>query len=133
MVAIAMRLLGAVFPWRWVIVGGIGVLAVGGLYVQSLRLEAAQADGRAYKASADALMGDLKSVVALNDANAALLTKTQKAASAAATSLRSAQAQSRAAAATLHKVLLAQGETNVPLAACMAMPLPPDVLRALAR
>lgn len=110
---------------------GAALLALGAIGVQTVRLAWAQADSAGYKASADTLLHDLKTMDAVAKANAELVGRMRVAAEKTAANLRVAQTARAATAAELRKLTNDASATNAQLAACLALPLPPAILLKL--
>lgn len=115
--------------WKWI---GLGLaLLAAGIYVQTLRYNAASADARANKASADLLLNDLKLVAATNAANEELLKRTRAATAAVKVDAAKAKAERDKAAGALREALNKASMDNASLAACFMLPLPDELLNRL--
>lgn len=115
--------------WKWI---GLGLaLLAAAIYVQTLRYNAASADARANKASADLLMHDLNLIAATNAANEELLKRTGAATAAAKVDATKAKAERDKAAADLREALNKASMDNANLAACFALELPNGMLNRL--
>lgn len=122
-------LLPLLSKWKWI---GLGLaLLAAAIYVQTLRYNAASADARANKASADLLMHDLKLVAATNAANEELLRRTGAATAAAKADAAKAKAERDKTAADFREALNNASMQDANLSACLALRLPDSLLNRL--
>lgn len=124
-----MPALALLSKWKWI--GLVLMLLAAAIYVQTLRYNAASADARANKASADLLMHDLNTIAATNAANEALLKRTGTATAAAKADAAKAKKERDATEASFREALNMASKNDADLAACLALRLPDSLLNRL--